>query len=267
MMKLLPKRKRTVAPPIEPFVLRSTIGTPLIAFSPEVITKHRRMITNLLYQKEIPARIAVLSTLQGEGVTYTTLAFGATMASDLPQKVCVVELNMWSPGLLTLLRTATLPAKPRRRLFRRVPPPEVIDENLLPSSLGVAGILAGTVSLEEALIPTSLPNLMLLPAGNLPIEERPVAARSEAIKLLIAQIAEQFDHIILDIPSVLASSDAVALAALADTVCLVVRQGVTPTTIVKQALDEIKHMNVVGVVLNQTRYHTPNWLSNLIQQE
>jgi Mrp family chromosome partitioning ATPase len=266
-MKIFQKRKRKVPPQIEPFVLRSTIGTPLIAFSPEVITRHRRMITNLLYQKEIPARIAILSTLQGEGVTYTSLAFGTTMASDLPKSVCVVELNMWSPGLLTLLRTATLPIVHRRRLFRRPPPTEVIDEKLLPSSLGVAGILAGTVSLEEALIPTSLPNLMLLPAGNLAIEQRPIAARSEAIKLLIEQIAEQFDHVILDIPAVLASSDAVALASLAETVCVVVRQGVTPTVIVKQALDEIKHMNVLGVVLNQTRYHTPNWLYNLIYQE
>ncbi len=263
MMKLFQNRKNKGNPHMEPFVLRSAIDTPLTVFSQEVIASHRRMITGLLYQQQIPAKIAVLGTLQGEGVTYTALALGATMASDLPTRVCVVELNMWSPGLLSLLRTATHPIA-RKRLFRKPPPPPAIDENLLPSSLGVAGILAGTVSLEEALIPTFLPNLMLLSAGDLAIEARPTAARSEALKALIAEVAEQFDHVILDIPALLANSDAIALASLADAGCLVVRQGVTPLALIKQALDEIKHISMLGIVMNQAYFHTPRWLYNLI---
>lgn len=265
MMKLFQKRKHTVEPQVESLVLRSAIDTPLTVFPPEVIASHRRMITGLLYQQQVPAKLAILSTLQGEGVTYTALALAATMASDLPKRVCVVELNMWSPGLISLLRSATHPVV-RKRLFGKAAPIQPIDENLLPSSLGVAGVLAGTVTLEEALIPTYLPNLMLLPAGDLAIEARPTAARSEAIKALILEIASQFDHVVLDIPALLASSDAIALASHADAGCLVVRQGVTPITLIKQALDEIKHIPMLGVVMNQMQFHTPRWLHNIIPQ-
>jgi Mrp family chromosome partitioning ATPase len=70
--------------------------------------------------------------------------------------------------------------------------------------------------------------------------------------------------VILDIPALLANSDAIALASLADAGFLVVRQGITPIALIKQALDEIKHLSMLGIVMNQTYFHTPRWLYNLI---
>jgi Mrp family chromosome partitioning ATPase len=66
---------------------------------------------------------------------------------------------------------------------------------------------------------------------------------------------------------VLSSSDAVALASLGSACCVVVQQGVTPINSVRLALDEIKHLPMLGVVLNQVRINTPNWVRNFLPQE
>jgi Mrp family chromosome partitioning ATPase len=266
-MKRFFQRRNNKQQVADMFVVRSDTNIPLTAFPAEIVTNYRRMITGLLYQNQIPRRIAMMSALQDEGVTYTSLALAATMANDLSKRICVIELNWLTPGLLQMLRSATTQPAKKRLLRRAIPATLLIDEEKLPQSLGVGGLLQGQVTLEDALIKTNLPNLMLLPAGDLPVDQRPIAARGEEVKTLIEEIAIQFDHLILDIPALLVSSDAVALASLSDAACLVIRQGVTPIAMVKQALDEVKHLSILGVILNQTRIHTPRWLYNRIPQE
>jgi Mrp family chromosome partitioning ATPase len=48
---------------------------------------------------------------------------------------------------------------------------------------------------------------------------------------------------------------------------MVVRQGVTPTPSVQRALDQVKHLRQLGIVLNQVTIKTPSWLRMLIPQE
>jgi Mrp family chromosome partitioning ATPase len=42
----------------------------------------------------------------------------------------------------------------------------------------------------------------------------------------------------------------------------VVRSGVTPSKLVRQALDELGEEKVLGVVLNDSRPDLPSWLEN-----
>ncbi|NJO82711.1 MAG: CpsD/CapB family tyrosine-protein kinase, partial [Blastochloris sp.] len=73
--------------------------------------------------------------------------------------------------------------------------------------------------------------------------------------------------VLLDIPAVLYTSDSIALASFSQSVALVTRQGVTPMNAVKSALDEIKHLPVLGVLLNQVRIYTPRLIQHFIPQE
>jgi Mrp family chromosome partitioning ATPase len=57
------------------------------------------------------------------------------------------------------------------------------------------------------------------------------------------------------------------LAALGEACCLVLRQGVTPLQDIRRALDDVEHLRVLGVVLNQVRVATPRWLLRLVPQE
>lgn len=249
-----------------PLTVHSGEGAALCAFTPEVVSNFRHMLTGLLYGGQLPPRISVLASLRGEGVTFTTLALATTLASDTSKRVCAVELNWWAPGMAAHLAGEKKPVKTRGRSRK-----EAASESgaaLMPQhTLGLADIMAGTASLDDALLKTAMPNLVFLPAGDLPIERRPVVARSDALKACLDELNQRFDHILFDIPSVLATSDAIALASYADACCLVVRQGVTPSTQIKTALDDLKHLQVLGVVLNQVSLKTPRWIRALIPQE
>ena len=92
-------------------------------------------------------------------------------------------------------------------------------------------------------------------------------ARHDTLKACIKQLSRRFDHILLDVPAVLGTSDAIALASLSTACCLVVRQGITPVSQVRRALDDVKHLSMLGVVLNQAHMSLPNWVGAFVPQE
>jgi len=77
----------------------------------------------------------------------------------------------------------------------------------------------------------------------------------EAKKLqeLIAKLRENYDYVLLDTPPVIAVSDALYIAKLADGVIFIVAQGVAKKTLVKEAIQTLKnnHVNIIGTVLTQ----------------
>lgn len=238
-----------------PLTLRSASGDPLIVFRPEVVDSLRHMVTGLACNAGFPARLSVVSALREEGVTYTTLALGTVLASDTAQTVCIVELNWWRPGMLRLLGQGS-----GGGANRALPPS-------LAARPGLAEVVRGSASLEQAQITTALPNLALVPAGDVAVEQRPVIARSNALKETIESLAGRYDHLLLDVPAVLATSDAIALASLGDACVIVTHHGLTPTATVQLALDDIQHLNILGVVLNQATFATPRWILDLVPQE
>ncbi len=254
-------RKKQKSPEIlgAPLTMISTAGDELHVFAPEIVASVRHMVTSLACDGGIPNKLVVVSALREEGVTHTALALATVLASDTASRVCAVELNWWSPGMLNFLSAGAAPRKgaPAERIL----PPALADQPRL------ADVLAGKASLDDALIATALPNLSLLPAGTMPIEQRPAAARAASLGALVDELAARFDHLILDVPALLATSDAIALASLGDACALVVRHGLTPTQSVQLALDDIKHLRILGVVLTKARLHTPRFILNQIPQE
>lgn len=240
-------------------------------YNAEVISNLRRMITVLIYQNQLARRIGMVSTLRREGVTYSTLALGAVLASDLAVRVCAVDLNWYAPGLLAQAqprkRSAPASRGPGWWPFRRTQGGPGGSEPEAAPIPGVAEVLTGKISLEKALIATEMPGFSILPAGDLDDRERALVARSQILKELLDDIGTRFDYVLLDIPALLYTSDAIALASLSDTVCMVVRQGVTSTNSVRLALDEIKHLKMLGVILNQVRVYTPQLIRQFIPQE
>jgi Mrp family chromosome partitioning ATPase len=79
---------------------------------------------------------------------------------------------------------------------------------------------------------------------------------------VITQLRSRFGLIVLDLPAVLNSTDTQVLSRLADQVVLVVRAGVTPAKLVRQALDELSEDTVLGVVLNDSQVDLPSWLEH-----
>ncbi len=214
-------------------------GALWMTFPAEIVDALRHMVTRVARSEPFPARLALLASLEQEGVTYISRALATTMAHDMEATVCTVELNWWRPS-------HDLPAA---------------DD-----TGGLAAVLAGKTNLEEAVVATGLPNLSIMPAGHVPVEKRAALARSSVLKETIEQLSHQFNYLIFDIPAVLTANDAIPLASLSDAVCLVVRQGVTSVGDARQALDDIDHLPVLGVVMNQIHLATPSLLLQYIPQ-
>ena len=221
--------------------LSRKFGAPMHRFSAEIMQEFRHTVTHLTRAQELPKRVSIVSALREEGVTHTALALGATAARDLERNVCVVDLNWWWPS----------------KTWNEV-------QQLSP---GVSFILQENATVDEALVRTGSPFLKLLPAGHSSPSQRPVMARGSALKSLLDELDERFDHIILDVPAILATSDSIPLASLGSNCCLVIQQGVSAKSNTAQALDEISHLSVLGVVMNRVHLSTPNWLLKWIPQE
>ncbi len=212
-------------------------GIELFSIPGEVVESLRQLGSRLGRAGELPRRLALVAALRGEGVTYLSRALAATIAYDTSASVCWVDLNWWWSS----------------------PFPECDTH-----SKGLADVISKEITIEEAVCSTGWPNLAYLPAGTLAPESRPVVARSKDLKRAIDYLGRQYDHLILDIPAVLATSDAVHLANLGTTCCLVILHGVTFIEDTRRALDEIEHLPVMGTALNQVYYKTPRQIVQLL---
>ncbi len=213
----------------------------LIEFPTATVTALRYMTTRLMVNQELPKRMAIVSALRGEGVTYSALATAALLANDTTRRICYVDLNWWWPSQLAW-RTGV-------------------------SEGGIVATIRQDTTVDQALIATNFNNLWLLPSGSLAPKQRAMMARSNELTLLLGRLSDQFDHLLLDIPAILTTSDAIPLASLADGCCVVVRQGVNTSSMVGKALKEIDHLAMLGVILNRAQHSTPAWLLKWIPQE
>lgn len=216
-------------------LFRSPEASPELKFT--IQESMRKALIHVQKKDDIPSRIAITSALSGEGTTSISLALGATLASDYQAKVVIVDLNWHSSQKLNSSGT-------------NVP--------------GVIDILNLDVRIEEVLQETDISNLSFLSAGDLETNKRPVIARGNALQNLIKYLDERFDHLILDVPAILSTSDAVPLASLGEACLLVIQQGATSIEDVRNALAEIDHLPMLGVVFNQVSYDTPALLRRLL---
>ncbi len=204
-----------------------------------VMENIRMMATRIRKTVEFPKTLGVTSTLSGEGVSSVCVGLGVTLAHDYEAKTCIVDLNWYFPS----------------KLYPRVQ-----------NGCGIADVVYGDTRLEDAVRPFGVKDLYYLSSGDLDASRLPIIARSKRLAQLLKKLEGMFDHLVLDLPAVLITSDTVHLAALAHNCCLVIQQGVTPTHDVKLALDEINHLNILGVVLNRVNIATPDKLLKLLTE-
>ena len=74
---------------------------------------------------------------------------------------------------------------------------------------------------------------------------------------MLVELSELFDHVLLDMPAVLAASEALPLAEHIGGIALVVNQGITSEEQIKSALEELNGLPVLGVILNRSSSRVP----------
>lgn len=199
---------------------------------------------------DLPKRLALTSALLGEGVSFTTRALASVLAYDTDSTVGVVDLN-WRPP-----KPAADPAVEA--------PSEPDGDGPEPDPVELIDVIEGDAPLVKAIMPTVNPRLSLVHCGELSVARRPVMAASRALESVVDDIADRFDHVLFDLPPVLKSSDTLRLTQLADAFVLVVRQGVTATSQVDAALEQLKGHDALGVILNRYTTRVPKGLRRLV---
>jgi succinoglycan biosynthesis transport protein ExoP len=126
---------------------------------------------------------------------------------------------------------------------------------------GLSNVLTGSTTLQQAIARTPiLPNLHILPAGTPPPNPAELLASSN-MRDVLAQLREQYDHIVLDTPPTLSVTDAVVLSPRADAVVLVIRSGQTTKQALRRSRDVLLQVNakMAGVLLNAVDLSSPDY--------
>jgi protein-tyrosine kinase len=206
--------------------------------------RFRDLYTRVLIQTGVEGHpiYGVTSAIDGEGKTTIAAKFAVTLARDGalstlsngPGNILLLECNQGASRMDSEFGVAVTPG--------------------LIQCLGQARLL------EEAVKQTRFPRLWVMPSGGC-TPTFPVLIRT-AMYEVMEQLRERFDLIVVDLPSVLTSTDTQVLADLTDHLLLVVRSGVTPAKLVSQTLDEMGREKLVGIVLNDRQSDLPAWLDS-----
>jgi len=170
--------------------------------------------------------ILFTSALAGEGKTFCSTNY-ATALSQQGLRTLLIDADLRSPMIAKVL----LPGK------------------ILP---GLSDLLSNSIRLEEAIHPTDLENLWVLPAGGLVPNPAELLARG-GMEAYMRQIEEKFDRVVIDTAPVTAVSDTLLLIEHAQAICLVFHAAKTPRKWILRAIKLIAEAGSKpsGTIVNQ----------------
>jgi polysaccharide biosynthesis transport protein len=202
----------------------------------QMAESYRALRTSLLLTSlgAPPKVILVTSALPQEGKTTTSINCAIVLAQK-GTRVLLIDADLRRPGI-----HKTLGIGPRT---------------------GLSNVLTGSTTLSQAVVRSGvLPTLFVLPAGTPPPNPAELLASSN-MKDVLAELSEQYDHIVVDTPPTLSVTDAVVMSTRADAVVLVIRSGQTTKQALRRARDILMQVNarVCGVLLNAVDLTSPDY--------
>ena len=190
-----------------------------------LLEPYRMLFKTLEFRSPEQLRVIVVSSsISGEGKS--------VVASHL---AAVSAMLSWR----TLIIDADLRRPVQHTLFNLNPHP------------GIADVINGDKSLQQAVQPTNIENLDVLTCGDL--RGRPSQLlESVAMKSLLELASQEYDLVIIDTPPVSAYADAASLSRHSDGVMLVTRPGFTLKEVLSKAVSELtkNRIPILGVVVN-----------------
>jgi capsular exopolysaccharide synthesis family protein len=185
-----------------------------------------RAALNLALSSRPTRSLLITSAVPGEGKS-TIAAHLAVACAQLGKKVLLIDANLRRPTLDKTFKVA--------------------------ATLGFSDVFMGKRPHADAIVKLDQPGLFLMPAG---------AASRGAVDLvgigfpaLLAKVSREFDLVIVDAPPILAASETLELARVADGVLLVTKAAKTGTRLVSKTMSALlrARANVIGLVMNQVK--------------
>jgi capsular exopolysaccharide synthesis family protein len=205
-------------------------GTPApeigLALTAESVDATRTMLLHAARQESLRV-VMITSALSGEGKTSLASHLAVSLARA-GRQVLLMDCDLRKPALDQVFDVAEAP--------------------------GVSELLLGTAPVVEAVQPTSVEGLYVLPAGEASAEALELLGR-DAIQPIFDQLKVRFDMIVVDSCPVLPVADALILGQHVDAVVFSTLYGVSRLPTVHAAWQRLEPLGVrlLGVVLNGTR--------------
>jgi protein-tyrosine kinase len=207
--------------------LAASVLAPIFPFdgTHQAAAEQYRIIRTKIWQGDRkPQVVLVSSASSGDGKTVTSINIAASLALKEESRVLLVDGDLRHPRVSEALG--------------------------IPLGRGLSEVLAGTISLESALVEAEqFPNLFILPAGN------PDGSAAELLDCprgpgLIEEIRSRFGNVIVDAPPIATVADYELLQLVCDGVVVVGRPDHSDRRAFFNALETVPKEKLLGVVLN-----------------
>jgi capsular exopolysaccharide synthesis family protein len=217
----------TSALAVRTLALRIPLNSPLFPYNGEhwqAAEQYRMARTKILQHPLQPHLIVVSSATPADGKTLTAINLAGALALKGEGKVLLVDAD-----------------------FRR----SAVGVSLgLPAESGLAEVLAGSTTLDQAIISAQqFPNLHILAAGVAPRNPTELLGSSRW-RTVCEALRGSFRYIIMDSPPIGAVADYELIQAACDGVLLVVRPDHTARKMFFQSLHAVPEEKLIGVLLN-----------------
>jgi protein-tyrosine kinase len=171
--------------------------------------------------------VAITSPSRASGNTLTAINLAISIARDFSYTVLLVELDLVNPSF--------------RQIFGFKQREGIVDH------------LLHDVPIPEIMLNPGIDRLVVIPAGS-PVANSSELLSSPKMSRLVDEFKLRYEHLIVlfDLPSVLATDDAMAFSSFVDCALLVVEEGETRVNEVRRALDYLRCTKILGVVLNRS---------------
>tara|TARA_R110002110_G_scaffold91264_1_gene237392 strand:- start:50339 stop:51346 length:1008 start_codon:yes stop_codon:yes gene_type:complete len=172
--------------------------------------------------------IMVTSALQGDGKTFTAINLAISIAMEQDKTVLFVDADVAKASAGTRL-------------------------GIPPDSLGLIDVLENdSLDLGDVIVQTDIPNLRIVPAGNVHERATELLASNSMNQLMLEMSSRYPDRVIVfDSPPLLLTTEASVLASFMGQIAFVVSTDETPQEAVSEALEHIGADKAIGMILNK----------------
>ncbi|HUR54360.1 MAG TPA: polysaccharide biosynthesis tyrosine autokinase [Gemmataceae bacterium] len=206
----------------------------------ESINSTRTMLLHAARHQSMQV-VMVTSATQGEGKTSLSSQLATSMATA-GMRTLIVDCDLRNPSI--------------HKLF---------DLGL---TAGVSEVLCQDADVTDAVQPTTVPNLWVIPAGQCSNRVIAALAQGHPLETLFNRLRGQFDFIIVDSCPVLPVADALLIGQHVDGVVFSIMQDVSQLPKVQTASEKLAQLNIplVGAVLNGIRQNVYSYGYNYVKQ-
>jgi len=206
----------------------------------ESINSTRTMLLHSARNQQMQV-VMITSATQGEGKTSLASQLGTSMATA-GMRTLIVDCDLRNPSI--------------NKLF---------DLKVTP---GVSEVLMQEVDVSDAVQPTSVPNLWVIPAGQCSNRVIAALAQGHPLETLFNRLRGQFDFILVDSCPVLPVADALLIGQHVDGVLFSIMQDVSQIPKVISASEKLAQLNILllGAVVNGIRNDVYSYGYNYVKQ-